>query len=173
MPDLTPEPLPEVSTLIARLADEIRPLMTPDTGLIGIHTGGAWVAQALHDLLKSVLPHPLLPLGTLDVSFFRDDFSRIGLHAEIKPSAIPFIVENQPIILIDDVLNSGRTTRAAMNELFDHGRAASIKLAVLVDRGGRELPIQADFCGLKLAISPQQNVQLQRNEQGQLMLTVA
>lgn len=173
MPDLTPEPLPEVSALIAKLADEIRPIMTPETALVGIHTGGAWVAEALHDLLKPLLPHPLLPLGTLDISFYRDDFSRIGLHPEIKPSAIPFVVENQPIILIDDVLHSGRTVRAAMHELFDYGRAASIKLVVLVDRGGRELPIQPDFCGLKLDILPQQNVQLRRDEQGQLMLTVA
>ncbi len=165
---LPPDPLPEVSTLLKRLADEIRPHMTPETALVGIHTGGAWVAQALHDLLK-----PTLPLGTLDISFYRDDFSRIGLHPQIKPSAIPFVVENQPIILIDDVLFTGRTIRAAMNDLFDYGRAASIKLAVLVDRGGRELPIQPDFCGLRLDISPQQNVQLRRNEDGQLTLTVA
>lgn len=165
---LPPDPLPEVSTLLKRLADEIRPHMTPETALVGIHTGGAWVAQTLHDLLK-----PTLPLGTLDISFYRDDFSRIGLHPQIKPSAIPFVVENQPIILIDDVLHTGRTVRAAMNDLFDYGRAASIKLAVLVDRGGRELPIQADFCGLRLDISPQQNVQLRRNEQGQFTLTVA
>lgn len=172
MPDLTPKPLPDVSTLLAKLADEIRPLMTSETALVGIHTGGAWVAEALHGLLK-----PLLPLGVLDISFYRDDFSRIGLHPEIKPSAIPFVVENQPIILIDDVLHSGRTVRAAMHELFDYGRAASIKLAVLVDRGGRDLPIQPDFCGLRLTqgldISPQQNVQLRRDEQGHLMLTVA
>lgn len=168
MPDSTLKQLPDVSELIARLAEEIRPVMTPETALVGIHTGGAWVAQALHNLLK-----PLLPLGTLDISFYRDDFSRIGLHPEIKPSAIPFVVENQPIILIDDVLHTGRTVRAAMTDLFDYGRAASIKLAVLVDRGGRELPIQADFCGLKLDIPPQQNVQLRRNEQGQLSLTIA
>lgn len=161
-------PLPEVESLLQKLANEIRPVMTPETALVGIHTGGAWVAQALHDLLN-----PVFPLGTLDISFYRDDFSRIGLHPEIKPSAIPFVVENQPIILIDDVLHTGRTVRAAMTDLFDYGRAASIKLAVLVDRGGRELPIQADFCGLKLDIPPQQNVQLRRNEQGQLMLTVA
>jgi pyrimidine operon attenuation protein / uracil phosphoribosyltransferase len=166
-------PLPDPAALLARLASEIRPILTPDTALVGIHTGGAWVAQALHDMLRPVLPHPLLPLGTLDISFYRDDFSRIGLHPEVKPSAIPFVVENQPIILIDDVLHSGRTVRAAMNDLFDYGRAASIKLAVLVDRGGRELPIQPDFCGLRLDIPPQQNVQLLRNEQGQLSLTVA
>ena len=88
-----------------------------------------------------------MPLGTLDISFYRDDFSRIGLHPEVKPSRIPFEVEGRHILLVDDVLNTGRTMRAAMNELFDFGRPASIRLAVLVDRGGRELPIAARFVG--------------------------
>jgi len=161
------EPLPDVASLLDKLAEEIRPAMTPDTALVGIHTGGAWVAEQLHRMLK-----PALPLGTLDISFYRDDFSRIGLHPQVKPSAIPFVVEDQPILLIDDVLHTGRTVRAAMNELFDYGRPARIKLAVLVDRGGHELPIRPDFCGMALDISPQQNVQLRRNEKGQLMLTV-
>jgi pyrimidine operon attenuation protein/uracil phosphoribosyltransferase len=161
-------PLPEVASLLSKLAEQIRPTMTPDTALVGIHTGGAWVAAELHRLLK-----PALPLGTLDISFYRDDFSRIGLHPQVKPSAIPFVVEDQPIILVDDVLFTGRTVRAAMNELFDYGRPSAIRLAVLVDRGGHELPIRPDFCGMALEIEPQQNVQLHRNEQGQLMLTVA
>ena len=161
-------PLPDVARLLDQLAEQIRPTLTPDTALVGIHTGGAWVAEELHKRLK-----PVLPLGTLDISFYRDDFSRIGLHPEVKPSAIPFVVEDQSILLVDDVLHTGRTVRAAMNELFDYGRPASIRLAVLVDRGGHELPIRPDFCGLALAIEPQQNVQLRRNEQGQLSLTIA
>lgn len=161
-------PLPDVAALLDRLAEQIRAALTPDTALVGIHTGGAWVAEELHKRLK-----PMLPLGTLDISFYRDDFSRIGLHPEVKPSAIPFVVEDQPILLIDDVLHTGRTVRAAMNELFDYGRPASIRLAVLVDRGGHELPIRPDFCGMTLAIEPQQNVQLRRNEAGQLSLTIA
>jgi pyrimidine operon attenuation protein/uracil phosphoribosyltransferase len=161
-------PLPDVAGLLDKLAEQIRPALTPDTALVGIHTGGAWVAEQLHLRLK-----PMLPLGTLDISFYRDDFSRIGLHPEVKPSAIPFVVEDQHILLIDDVLHTGRTVRAAMNELFDYGRPASIKLAVLVDRGGHELPIRPDFCGVALEIDPQQNVQLRRNEQGLLTLTVA
>lgn len=160
-------PLPEVSTLLDRLAEEIRPSLTPDTAIVGIHTGGVWVAEELHKRLG-----PVLPLGTLDISFYRDDFSRIGLHPEVKPSAIPFVVEDQPILLVDDVLHTGRTVRAAMNELFDYGRPASIRLAVLIDRGGHELPIRPDFCGLTLAIEAHQNVQLRRNEQGLLTLTV-
>jgi pyrimidine operon attenuation protein/uracil phosphoribosyltransferase len=158
----------DVASLLARLAEEIRPTLTPDTALVGIHTGGAWVAQELHRMLR-----PVLPLGTLDISFYRDDFSRIGLHPQVKPSAIPFVVEDQPILLIDDVLHTGRTVRAAMNELFDYGRPSAIRLAVLVDRGGHELPIRPDFCGAALEIDPQQNVQLQRNAQGQLSLTIA
>ncbi len=161
-------PLPDVASLLNKLAEEIRPILTPDTAMVGIHTGGAWIAEELHRLLK-----PKLPLGTLDISFYRDDFSRIGLHPQVKPSAIPFVVEDQPILLIDDVLHTGRTVRAAMNELFDYGRPSAIRLAVLVDRGGHELPIRPDFCGITLAIEPQQNVQLTRNEKGQLMLTVA
>ncbi len=157
----------DVARLLDKLAGEIRPTLTPDTALVGIHTGGAWVAEELHKRLK-----PVLPLGTLDISFYRDDFSRIGLHPQVKPSAIPFVVEDQPIILIDDVLYTGRTVRAAMNELFDYGRPALIRLAVLVDRGGHELPIRPDFCGMALDIGPQQNVQLRRNEQGLLTLTV-
>jgi pyrimidine operon attenuation protein/uracil phosphoribosyltransferase len=161
-------PLPDVASLLGKLAEQIRPTLTPDTALVGIHTGGAWVAERLHQILN-----PVLPLGTLNISFYRDDFSRIGLHPQVKPSAIPFVVEDQPIILIDDVLYTGRTVRAAMNELFDYGRPASIKLAVLVDRGGHELPIRPDFCGMTLDIGPQQNVQLRRNEQGHLSLTIA
>ena len=161
-------PLPNVASLLNKLAEEIRPTLTPDTALVGIHTGGVWVAEQLHQMLK-----PALPLGTLDISFYRDDFSRIGLHPQVKPSAIPFVVEDQRILLIDDVLHSGRTVRAAMNELFDYGRPSAIRLAVLVDRGGHELPIRPDFYGITLDIPPQQNVQLSRNEQGQLMLTVA
>lgn len=160
-------PLPDVAGLLDRLAEQIRPTLTPDTALVGIHTGGALVAEELHRRLK-----PMLPLGTLDISFYRDDFSRIGLHPEVKPSAIPFVVEDQPILLVDDVLHTGRTVRAAMNELFDYGRPSAIRLAVLVDRGGHELPIRPDFCSLPLEINPQQNVQLRRNEQGLLMLTV-
>ena len=163
-----PASLPDANALITRLADAIAPTLTPDTFIVGIHTGGVWVAERLHALLKCTQP-----LGTLDISFYRDDFSRIGLHPQVKPSNLPFDLEGRDILLVDDVLHSGRTVRAAMNELFDYGRPASIRLAVLVDRGGRELPLCPDFCGLTLDIPPQQNVQLRRNEQGQLSLTLA
>lgn len=160
--------LPDVDPLIARLADAIAPTITPDTVIVGIHTGGVWVAERLHAMLKCGLP-----LGTLDISFYRDDFSRIGLHPQVKPSSLPFDLEGRDILLVDDVLHSGRTVRAAMNELFDYGRPASIRLAVLVDRGGRELPIRPDFTGLTLAVPDHQNINLSRLDDGHLTLTLA
>ena len=160
--------LPDVDPLIAQLAAAIAPILTPDTVIVGIHTGGAWVAGRLHALLGCKLP-----LGTLDISFYRDDFSRIGLHPQVKPSNLPFDLEGRDILLVDDVLHSGRTVRAAMNELFDYGRPASIRLAVLVDRGGRELPIRPDFAGLTLAVPAHQNVNLSRLDDGHLTLSLA
>jgi pyrimidine operon attenuation protein/uracil phosphoribosyltransferase len=163
-----PASLPDVDPLIARLADAIAPTITPDTVIVGIHTGGVWVAERLHAMLKCSLP-----LGTLDISFYRDDFSRIGLHPQVKPSNLPFDLEGRDILLVDDVLHSGRTVRAAMNELFDYGRPASIRLAVLVDRGGHELPIRPDFTGLTLPVPDHQNINLSRLDDGHLTLTLA
>jgi pyrimidine operon attenuation protein/uracil phosphoribosyltransferase len=160
--------LPDVDPLIAQLAAEIAPTLTPDTVIVGIHTGGAWVAERLHAAL-----HCTQPLGVLDISFYRDDFSRIGLHPQVKPSSLPFDLEDRAILLVDDVLHTGRTVRAAMNELFDYGRPASIRLAVLVDRGGHELPIRPDFVGLALAVPARQNVNLSRLDDGHLTLTLA
>jgi pyrimidine operon attenuation protein/uracil phosphoribosyltransferase len=163
-----PASLPDVDPLIVRLAGAIAPTITPDTVIVGIHTGGVWVAERLHAMLKCSLP-----LGTLDISFYRDDFSRIGLHPQVKPSNLPFDLEGRDILLVDDVLHSGRTVRAAMNELFDYGRPASIRLAVLVDRGGHELPIRPDFTGLTLAVPDHQNINLSRLDDGHLTLTLA
>ena len=160
--------LPDVDPLIAQLAAAIAPTLTPDTVIVGIHTGGVWVAERLHALLGRKLP-----LGTLDISFYRDDFSRIGLHPQVKPSNLPFDLEGRDILLVDDVLHSGRTVRAAMNELFDYGRPASIRLAVLVDRGGRELPIRPDFAGLTLSVPAHQNINLSRLDDGHLTLSLA
>ena len=101
-----------------------------------------WIAQQLHKLYESA--HPL---GVLNIAFYRDDFSRVGLHPHVTPSSLPFDVTDRHVILVDDVLYTGRTVRAAMNELFDYGRVASICLAVLVDRSGRELPIRPTLPG--------------------------
>jgi len=159
--------LPDAEALLAKLADALAPVITPETALIGIHTGGAWIAERLHAQLGISQP-----LGVLDISFYRDDFSRIGLHPQVKPSRIPFQVEDRPLIVIDDVLHTGRTIRAAMNELFDYGRPASIKLAVLVDRGDRELPICPDFFGAQLNLPPEQNLQLARAADNRLSLSL-
>jgi len=112
--------------------------------MIGIHTGGVWLAEKLHH--KLALKESL---GTLDISFYRDDFTRIGMNPEVKPSHIPFPVDGKHIILVDDVLQTGRTIRAAMNEIFDYGRPASIMLVTLVERSGRELPIQPSVVGVR------------------------
>jgi pyrimidine operon attenuation protein / uracil phosphoribosyltransferase len=103
------------------------------------------------------------PLGTLDVSFYRDDFEKIGLHRDVKTSDLPFDVEGRRLILVDDVLYTGRTIRAAMNVLFDYGRPASIQLAALVDRGGRELPVAADFLGGTAMLAVSQSIELIRD----------
>ena len=160
--------LPDVDPLIAQLAAAIAPTLTPETVIVGIHTGGVWVAERLHALLGCKQP-----LGTLDISFYRDDVSRIGLHPQVKPSNLPFDLEGRDILLVDDVLHSGRTVRAAMNELFDYGRPASIRLAVLVDRGGHELPIRPDFAGLTLSVPDHQNINLSRLDDGHLILSLA
>jgi pyrimidine operon attenuation protein/uracil phosphoribosyltransferase len=160
--------LPDAERLCAALADSLRPGLHPDTALVGIHTGGAWVAERLHAALGMKTP-----LGSLDVSFYRDDFSRSGLHPELKSSDIPFEVEDRPIIIVDDVLYTGRTIRAAMNEIFDYGRPSRIDLAVLVDRGGRELPIQPRWCAHTMELAPGQNLQLERDRKGNLTLRLA
>lgn len=131
-----------------------------DTLIIGIHSGGAWVAKYLHRALEN--PHPL---GMLDISFYRDDFTQIGLNPQVKSSDLPESIENRHLLLVDDVLHTGRTIRAAMNELFDYGRPASIRLATLVDRKGRQLPIQTDVCGMNIYLEPGQQIKLSYEDQ--------
>ena len=159
--------LPDVDTLINRLADAIRPTLTPDTALVGIHSGGVWIAERLHALLNIATP-----LGTLSITHYRDDFSRIGLHPQAKPSRLPFEVEGRNVIVVDDVFYTGRTVRGAMHELFDYGRPASIELVVLIDRGGRELPIAADLVGARLDLTNTQNIQVTLDPYNQLKLSL-
>jgi pyrimidine operon attenuation protein / uracil phosphoribosyltransferase len=160
------KPLPDAEQLLTALIAQMRPHVAPDTGLIGIVTGGAWLAERLHAALALKVP-----FGTLDVSFYRDDFQHKGLKRQVAPSDIPFEVEGRDLILVDDVLYTGRTIRAAMNELFDYGRPARIRLASLVDRGGRELPIAAQFVGATIDVS--QSVELKRDAQGRLSLALS
>jgi pyrimidine operon attenuation protein/uracil phosphoribosyltransferase len=150
-------PLPDAEQLLKALIEQMRPAVGPEAGLIGIHTGGVWVAERLHQALKLQTP-----LATLDVSFYRDDYDARGLHRDLKNSEIPFEVEGRDLILVDDVLYTGRTIRAALNEIFDYGRPATVRLATLVDRGGRQLPIAAQFAGALLDLPPGQNLGLKR-----------
>ncbi|MBS3959517.1 MAG: bifunctional pyr operon transcriptional regulator/uracil phosphoribosyltransferase PyrR [Xanthomonadaceae bacterium] len=138
-----------------------------DLRLVGIHTGGVWIAERLKADLG--IAHPV---GALDVSFYRDDFDRSGLSATVRPSQIPFEVAGRNLLLVDDVLYTGRTTRAAMNELFDHGRPARIDLAVLVDRGGRELPIAPTVTGRTIELPASVGVVLTRDAEGRLRLSL-
>lgn len=160
---MPPTKLPEAEAQCAQLAELIRPQLRPNTVLVGIHSGGAWVARRLHELLG--MPGTI---GLIDVSFYRDDFGARGLHPQVKPTSIPFEVEGRALILIDDVLYTGRTTRAAVNELFDYGRPASIKLAVLADRGGRELPVCAEFCAWRAELAPGEELVLEQDTAGKL-----
>ncbi len=133
--------------------------------MVGVHSSGVWLANVLHHKLN--LEEPLAELNT---SFYRDDFNRIGLHAQIKPSKMPISVENKHIILVDDVLYTGRTVRAAMNELFDYGRPASITLVVLIDRGGRELPIAAQIVGFHQQLAPESDFKLSDSDNLELSI---
>lgn len=160
--------LPDAENLFEALVTQLRSRVTPDTGIVGIVTGGAWLAERLHRALGVKTP-----LGVLDPSFYRDDFSKAGLHHQVKPSQIPFEVQGQGILLVDDVLFTGRTVRGAMNELFDYGRPARIDLAVLVDRGGRELPIAARYVGAALQVPQGRVLVLDRAPSGALSLTVS
>ena len=158
-------PLPDAEQLLKALIEQMRPAVGPETGLIGIHTGGVWVAERLHQALKLKTP-----LATLDVSFYRDDYDARGLHRDVKRSDVPFEVDGLDLVLVDDVLFTGRTIRAALNEIFDYGRPATVKLAALVDRGGRQLPIAAQFTGATITLDPGQNVGLKRGSDGRLTL---
>ncbi len=123
--------------------------------IIGIRTGGVWIAEALQKNLELKSP-----MGVLDIAFYRDDFTRVGLHPKVQPSILPTATEGRHIILVDDVLMSGRTVRAAMNEIFDYGRPASITLAALIDLNRRELPIQADVVGDVMLLAADERVKL-------------
>ena len=153
--------IPDAEALCETLRHQMVQVVSPATVMIGVHTGGAWIAAKLHKALGLTTP-----LGELDISFYRDDFARVGLNPQVKKSAIPFDVEDAEIILVDDVLYTGRTVRAAMNELFNYGRPKRIDLAVLIDRGGRELPVAARFTAQSLDLPGHQSLNLAQDAQG-------
>lgn len=164
--------LPNAEDLLLTLAQQLQPLLQANTALVGIQSGGVWLMQRLLVLLESRISELAVEHGTLDVSFYRDDYAQRGLKPENRPSQIPFNVTDKHIILIDDVFYTGRTTRAAMNELFDYGRPASISLAALINRGGRELPIAPQIVGAELQLAASQNLQLVKLADGSLDLTL-
>jgi pyrimidine operon attenuation protein/uracil phosphoribosyltransferase len=151
--------LPNPADLIRQMVVDLRAHLArrgiTEPRYIGIRTGGVWVAQALQQELADASP-----LGTLDVSFYRDDFSQNGLHPQVRPSELPFEVEGQHLVLIDDVLMSGRTIRAALNELFDYGRPASVTLVCLLDLDAGELPIRPNVQGANLSLAAHERVKL-------------
>lgn len=155
MTDLSVEPL------IKNLTEALAPFFSgPDQPImVGIETGGYLIAQTLHQNIN-----PDTELGKLNITFYRDDYTQIGLHPTVKPSNLPTNIDGKTIILIDDVLQSGRTIRAAMNELFDYGRPDKILLAILINRGGHELPIKADFTGQTISLKPNEQIKLEGPE---------
>ena len=151
----------DAEALYLELRRGVQAMCAPATRLAGITSGGAWLAERLHKELGITTP-----LGVLDVSYYRDDFDQAGLKKQVRPSQIPFDMQGCHVLLVDDVLYTGHTIRAAMNELFDYGRPASIDLAVLADRGGRELPIEARYCGGRVDVPAGKMIMLERSDAG-------
>ena len=151
--------LPSVCSLMDKMTEELKQFLASrfidDPALVGIHTGGAWVAEQLHQQLALTEP-----LGELDIAFYRDDYHQRGLQPQVRPSSLPFSIDGRHVILVDDVIMTGRTIRAAFNELFDYGRPASIILVTLLSVNGRELPIQPDICGQELSLQKGERVKL-------------
>jgi len=150
----------DAEALYRELLRGVSLISQPDTRLVGITSGGAWLAERLQRDLK--LPGQA---GTISSAMHRDDFAQRGLSSGGQ-TVLPFDVNGAHILVLDDVLYTGRTLRAVINELFDYGRPASVKLAVLVDRGGRELPVQADFAAARVSLGAKQSLALARSDAG-------
>lgn len=165
-------PTLDAEAIYASLRDTLRAALEAPpqrrVHLVGIHSGGVWIAERLHADLG--LP---TPLGSLSSAFHRDDYGqRHGLPAEMKSTELPFEIVGADIILVDDILYTGRTVRAALNELFDFGRPARVELAVLLDRGSRELPIEARYCGAVHLLPPEHSFVLSRADDARLSLRI-
>jgi pyrimidine operon attenuation protein / uracil phosphoribosyltransferase len=159
--------LPDAERVLTELADRIAPAIAHDAAFVGIYSGGAWIAERLAAMVPGA--HPV---GYIDVAFYRDDYNRSGLKPNARRTELGFDVEGASIVLVDDVLYTGRSVRAAINELFDFGRPARIELAVLVDRGGRELPIEPTYTGVRLAVATNLSIVLGRSDAAVLSLGV-
>ena len=159
--------LPDAESALATLAERMASAVAHDAAFVGIYSGGAWLAERLAKMVSG--EHAV---GFIDVSFYRDDYNRSGLKPNARRTDIRFEVEGASIVLVDDVLFTGRSVRAAINELFDFGRPERIELAVLVDRGGRELPIEATYVGARLAVARDLSIVLSRDDASRLSLSV-
>ncbi len=164
--------LPDPEQLLDRLYDQLKPHIQDDTALVGIYTGGVWLMEKLLHRLQQDLGREIAH-GKMDAAMYRDDYAKRGLKTAAQPTQIPFDVNGKHIVLIDDIFYTGRTTRAVMNELFDYGRPASVKLAALINRGGAELPIRPDMVGADLPLQPHQSFELTMNTQGRLTLSLS
>jgi pyrimidine operon attenuation protein/uracil phosphoribosyltransferase len=156
--------LPDAEKLCDELVGQLKPHIGATSAMVGLYTGGAWLAERLHARLGIQEP-----LGLMDIAFYRDDYHAQGLHHDPKRTRIPFDINGRALLLVDDVLYTGRTVRAAMNELFDYGRPASIALVVLADRGGRQLPICAQYCGGRVEVPAGRRLRLKRTADGKLV----
>jgi pyrimidine operon attenuation protein/uracil phosphoribosyltransferase len=157
----------DAEALYRELQRGVQQLRTPQTRLVGITSGGAWLAERLHKDLG--LPGAA---GVISSAMHRDDFAKRGLSGAGQQTQLAFDVNDAHVILLDDVLYTGRTIRAVLNELFDYGRPAQVQLAVLVDRGGRELPVQADYAAARVTLPPSQSLELARDAAGQFSFKV-
>ncbi len=160
----------DAEALYAELREGVRGLLKPEGALVGVWSGGAWLAERLQKDLG--LPGSDKGHGVISSTLHRDDFSERGLAAGTDPTRLPFAIDGRHIVLIDDVLYTGRTLRAVINELFDFGRPASVTLAVLVDRGGRELPMAAAFAAARIVLPATQRLSLARADDGHFSFTV-
>jgi pyrimidine operon attenuation protein/uracil phosphoribosyltransferase len=157
----------DAEALYAELREGVRPLLKADTSLVGVWSGGAWLAERLRADLGLPGAH-----GVISSTLHRDDFGERGLAAGTDATHLPFAIDGRHILLIDDVLYTGRTIRAVLNELFDFGRPASVQLAVLVDRGGRQLPIAAAYAAARVALPSTQRLSLAREAEGRFTFSV-
>lgn len=159
----------DVQSGLNTLADKLKQCLIAkhiaEYRMVGIRSGGVYVAKKISDILQ-----PNAPIGMLDISYYRDDFTHRGLHPDVKPSHIPFSINDQHIILIDDVIQTGRTIKAALDTLFEYGRPASVILVCLVELKGRELPIETDLIGVKVDPSQGKRVKLIKSEPLQLQV---
>ena len=159
--------VPDAEGALAALAAKMRDAVGHDAAFVGIYSGGAWLAERLAAMIPG--NHRV---GYVDVSYYRDDYAKSGLKGGAKRTDLGFDVDGATIVLVDDVLYTGRSVRAAINELFDFGRPERVELAVLVDRGGRELPLQPDYVGVRLAVARNLSIELSKGPGGLLSIAV-